>query len=191
MSTDTYVFGYGSLVAPVGRAPDRTVRAGGFVADLAGMRRMWGVAMDNRRDLPGYKYYLDPSGRRPALYVAFLDIAQATGPGAAVNGLCLPADGAALAALDLRERNYTRIDVTERIVGARAGMRIFTYVGSPAGRDRLARGRAGQTAVIHAGYLDAVRAGFAALGEAERAACEPSLAPGELPVVPLTRCELP
>ena len=32
--------------------------------------------MDNSRDLPGYKYYLDPgTGDRPAGSVAYLDLA--------------------------------------------------------------------------------------------------------------------
>ena len=41
--------------------------ADGFVCDLHGYRRQWGVAMDNRRDLPGYKHYTDEFGLRPAV----------------------------------------------------------------------------------------------------------------------------
>jgi hypothetical protein len=60
-----YVFGYGSLVAPLGLDLARARRREGFVADLPGFRRVWGVAMDNRRDLPGYKCYVDADGRHP------------------------------------------------------------------------------------------------------------------------------
>src|SRR6476619_422472 len=76
MRPTEYVFGYGSLV----RAP------GGHVAELIGHERRWGVAMDNTRDLEGYKYYLAPDGSRPAVFVAFLDVAPAAG--ASVHGVC-------------------------------------------------------------------------------------------------------
>ena len=45
------VFGYGSLAEPRAGRPLR----------LAGWRRVWGVAMDNRVTIPGYKYFLDLS----------------------------------------------------------------------------------------------------------------------------------
>ena len=91
-----FVFGYGSLAALAdGAVPSRTPRAEGFVCDLPGYRRQWGVAMDNRRDLPGYKHYTDELGERPAVFVCFLDIE--TDPRGSVNGLCVPVDGARLA----------------------------------------------------------------------------------------------
>ena len=72
-----FVFGYASLVEHL---PD------GFAADLKGHRRVWAVAMDNSRDLPGYKYYVDRhSGARPAVHVTFLDLEP--DPATAVNGV--------------------------------------------------------------------------------------------------------
>ncbi len=180
-----YVFGYGSLVSPPGATPGRRWSERGVVADLPGFRRSWGVAMDNRRDLPGYKYYTDPQGRRPDVLVAFLDVCPAPDADATVNGLCLPVDDAELAVLDRRERNYERIDVSDRLGGGRA--RVWTYAGSAAGRGRFARGRATGSAVIEAGYLRAVQAGFARLGEEECRACLESLEPDGLPVVELVR----
>jgi hypothetical protein len=172
-----YVFGYGSLAAQR--------HTEGFVAELAGYARGWGVAMDNTRDLPGYKWYADGGGRRPAVFVAFLDIAACQG--GAVNGLCLPVTAGELPALDARERNYDRIDISERIG---SGVRVWAYVGSVAGRERLRRGRAAGTAIIGRDYLDGVRAAFQALGPRAWARCESSLDPGGLPVVALTRHEL-
>jgi hypothetical protein len=183
-----FVFAYGSLVSPPGLTPGRGWSAHGFVADLLGFRRAWGVAMDNRRDLPGYKYYTDPRGRRPEVFVTFLDVRASSQPGAAVNGMCLPVDAARLVALDRRERNYERIDVSDRVPGA-DGVRVWTYVGSAAGRERLRTGVAAGTAVIDANYLTGVRDGFMRLGGAEHRACAGSLDPG-LPVVPLRRHEL-
>ena len=130
MSRAEYVFGYGSLV----RSP------GGHVAELLGHERRWGVAMDNTRDVKGYKYYLAPDGSRPPVFVAFLDVAAAAG--ASVHGVCTPVDSERLARLDARERNYERVDVTAQIGAARG--RTWAYVGSAAGRERFARGGGGR-----------------------------------------------
>lgn len=185
------MFAYGSLVSPPGRIPGRRWSAHGFVADLVGFRRAWGVAMDNRRDLPGYKYYTDARGRRPPVFVAFLDVRPSARAGETVNGLCLPVDDAFLAALDRRERNYDRIDVSDRVrVDGVDGVRVWTYAGSAEGRGRLRSGLAAGTAVIDAHYLQDVANGFARLGEGEHRACARSLDPGALPVIPLQRHEL-
>lgn len=188
MATGQFVFAYGSLALVPGLVPRRAFHAGGFVCDLPGFERFWGVAMDNRRDLPGYKYYTDARGDRPDVSVAFLDLAPHAG--SVVNGVCIPVDDARLAGLDLRERNYERAEVSDRMEDAGAA-RIWTYVGSAAGRGRLARGREHGPAVIEAGYLGVVQAAFRRLGHAEYEACAPSLAPGHLPVARLARVEMP
>lgn len=175
-----WLFAYGSLVA---------ARPHGAAATLAGLRRRWGVAMDNRRDLPGYKWYRLPDGRRPAAFVAFLDLRPATG--GAVNGRCLPVDAAALRRLDARERNYVRVDVTARIPAAPPG-RVWAYVGSAAGRARLRHAVAGGRALIDRGYLIAVARAFDRLGAAELAAFHASTdaPPAGCAVAPLERVDL-
>jgi gamma-glutamylcyclotransferase (GGCT)/AIG2-like uncharacterized protein YtfP len=185
-----YIFGYGSLTARPGPVPTRELKEHGFIADLVGLRRVWGVAMDNRRDLSGYKYYTDAAGGRPQVYVAYLDLVAAPDdPGAAVNGLCLPVDDRQLSALDRRERNYERTDVSDRVDAG--GARVWAYLGSAAARERLAAGRGDGTAVIEGGYVRTVEAAFAVLGAPEHDACRPSLEPGDLPVLELTRHALP
>jgi gamma-glutamylcyclotransferase (GGCT)/AIG2-like uncharacterized protein YtfP len=185
-----FVFGYGSLTARPGPVPTRELKEHGFVADLAGLRRTWGVAMDNCRNLPGYKYYTGADGQRPDVFVAYLDLVDAAeDPGAAVNGLCLPMDDATLEQLDRRERNYERTDVSDRVEAG--GARVWAYIGSAAARERLSEGRRAGTAVIDAGYVRTVEAGFAVLGDDELAAVRISLEPGDLPVVELSRHELP
>jgi gamma-glutamylcyclotransferase (GGCT)/AIG2-like uncharacterized protein YtfP len=200
-----FVFGYGSLTAHSGPVATRELKEYGFIADLAGWRRIWGVAMDNRRDLPGYKYYTDARGRRPELFVAYPDLVRADPPPthpvedltpegrtARVNGLCLPVNDAMLEHLDRRERNYERTDVSDRVAsGALDGARVWAYIGTGAARARLAEGRRTGTAVIDAGYLRTVEAAFAVLGDDELACLRASLAPGDLPVVQLSRHELP
>lgn len=182
-----FVFGYASLAADLPFVPGREPRDEGFVTDLPGFARGWGVAMDNRRDLPGYKYYTAPDGTRPPVFVSFLDVTPADGS-AAVNGLCLPVDAAKLARLDRRERNYARLDVSDRI--GTGGGQVWVYVGTPGARRRLRDARLDGLAVIDATYRRAVEAAFTALGAEELARCRPSLAPGDLPVVELIRHEL-
>lgn len=165
MATEQHVFGYGRLTS-CGR---------GSPARLEDHRRVWGVAMDNRVTFPGYKYYLDPDGSRPAVFVAFLDILAE--PGAATDGVLLSVDDATLLGIDRRERNYDRIDVTAA-VGDAAGT-VWAYRGSAAGRQRLRRGMMIGSAVIQRDYRDKVRAGLAELG------IDDDLDPGGLPVVDL------
>jgi cation transport regulator ChaC len=167
-----YVFGYGSL----------TQVAGSRRAQLRGYRRAWGVAMDNAVDLAGYKCYLRPDGSRPAVLVAFLDVLHA--PGASVSGVCFPVEHAALAALDARERNYERVDVTAHIDPAPG--RTWTYIGSREGRARFARGSEEGRVVISGEYLQRVEDGLRTLGDGVG-----SVAPGGLPVWELRRVELP
>jgi len=168
---DQLVFGYGSLAVGVAGRPAR----------LEGHRRVWGVAMDNRISIPGYKAYRRrEDGSRPPVYVAFLDVVE--DPDAATDGVLLAVDAGALRALDARERNYERIEVSAAVAGAPG--RVWTYRGSAAGRARLQLGRKRGSAVVQLEYLRTVRGTFAALG------IEDGADPGALPVVDLERVEL-
>jgi hypothetical protein len=170
-----FVFGYGSLAADL---------AGGHVADLRGHRRVWGVAMDNRVDVPGYKCYrLRSDGSRPPVCVAFLDVVADAG--AATRGVCVPVAEGELPAIDRRERNYDRVDVTEAVAAARGT--VWAYVGTPAGRSRLQRARDSGRAVVSRDYLERTRAAFAALGAAALAEFERTAALDGLPVWELDR----
>ena len=178
-ASEHYVFGYASLVQDGGP---------GQVSRLHGVRRAWGVATDNSRGIPGYKMYLRRSdGSRPDVFVAFLDLVPDAGT--AVNGVCRPAAEADLDALDRRERNYDRVDVTASIESAPG--RVWAYVGSAEARERLRRAREAGTAVVSRDYERKVHAGFRALGEAEYAAFLASSSLDGLPVWDLERVDLP
>ena len=146
-----FIFGYGSLLA----------RRDGVRCRLAGHRRRWGVAMDNRRTIPGYKYFLDPDGGRPEVHVTFLDAVAERG--SSVDGLAFGVSAAALAELDARERNYRRVDVTA-MVHAELGGRVWAYLGLEESRERYAAAARAGSAVVSRAYVDGVRAGFAAFG---------------------------
>lgn len=168
-----FVFGYGSLAGGGAGRPAR----------LEGHRRVWGVAMDNRITIPGYKCYrLRADGSRPAVFVAFLDLVAEAG--AATEGRLLAVDDDALRALDDRERNYDRVDVTAAVHGAPAGT-VWTYRGTSVARERLRRGLAEGSLVVARAYLETVRAGLAEAGIHDEAE------PGELPVLDLERVDLP
>jgi hypothetical protein len=154
------VFGYGSL-------PAEEV---GVECRLHDHGLGWDVAMDNREVVPGYKVYVDPqTGIRPAVEVAYLSITPE--PGASVDGVAFPVSDARLEELDRRERNYVRHDVTD-LVDADLGGRVWAYVGSLAGRLRLARGRRRGTAVVSRSYVEKVDV------------------PTDLPVRTLLRCDV-
>jgi cation transport regulator ChaC len=153
-----YVFGYGSL-AWEGCCPLHQ-------AELRGTRRVWGVAMDNTEDIPGYKHYRRRrDGSRPEVCVAFLDLEPADG---SVNGVCLGVTPERLALLDERERQY---------------------VGRVESRARLRRARARSRAVVSREYREHVLRGFAALGRDALAAFRRSTELDGLPVLDLVRVD--
>lgn len=136
-----HVFGYGSLV-----------RLDGSPARMRGHRRTWGVAMDNARTIPGYKYYVDArTGERPDVFVAFVDFEPAN-DGDAVDGVIFPVTAEELDALDARERNYERVSVTSLVEPRPDGGRVWAYAGRADARDRCARGRAEGRLVVSAEY---------------------------------------
>ena len=172
----SWLFAYGSLLPAGATALPAEARP----CRLTGWRRSWGVAMDNGVDLPGYKHFVTPGGERPALMVAFLDIAPE--PAAGVNGTALPVSDAELPGLDERERNYERVEVTEQIDAGLPG-RVWAYAGLDAARERLALGRREGRLAIASSYHARVLAGFDLLGQ--RDAFARLTAPMPAPVVDL------
>jgi hypothetical protein len=174
-----FVFGYASLVAASAWRP----------ATLRGYRRVWGAAMDNRVAVPGYKVYERPDGSRPAVDVAFLDLEP--DPATTIAGTLLAVDADALAALDRRERQYRRLDVSAEVDPAPGGP-VWTYVGRDEGRARVARGRAdGSAVVIQRAYLDLVETAFGALGADDLERYRATTESPPFPVLDLARVDLP
>jgi hypothetical protein len=148
-----HVFGYGSLV----------LEGRGSLETLSGHRRVWGVATDNVRHIPGYKKYLSRAdGSRPDIYVAFVDIQP--DPHSSVKGLVRPVAHGELEQLDARERNYDRVDVTD-LIEADFGGPVWAFRGSAEGRERLRHGRAEGRAVVSKDYLAKVQRALSMLAE--------------------------
>jgi gamma-glutamylcyclotransferase (GGCT)/AIG2-like uncharacterized protein YtfP len=141
--------------------------------------------MDNAVTISGYKCFLAPDGSRPDVCVAFLDVRE-DGAGS-VNGVCVPVDADTLAALDARERNYRRVDVTAAVEPA-VGT-TWAYVGRADSRARYAAAAAAGRLVIASEYAAAVEQGFRSLGQWEEFAA--LTADHRPPVRELRRVDLP
>jgi Gamma-glutamyl cyclotransferase, AIG2-like len=139
--------------------------------------------MDNRRTIPGYKYYVDrDTGERPPIHVTFLNIYPAAE--GRVNGIAFPVTVEVLDRLDRRERNYVRVEVT-RLLDVDLGGTVWTYLGTEDARERFEAG----AAVVSQDYFDAIRDGFATVGGLD----EFDLSTDRLtvPLRGLTRVDLP
>ncbi len=155
-----YVFGYASLVAlsDPGTLPGR----------LRGYRRFWGVAMNNWEGGEGAKHWLDAeTGERPRIRVAYLDLCEREG--SATNGLVLPVDEDRLTALDAREINYRRVNVTAAFEPLAPGLsarsrRVYAYLGLDAARKRCRQGSAEGNIFVSGDYVASVRHAFERLG---------------------------
>lgn len=160
-----FLLAYGSLVADLAGEP--------LVRKVRGLRREWGVAMDNRIDLPGYKMYVRAgTGERHEGHVAFLDLVQ--DPGAAFDGTLFELSDVELADLDVRERNYRRVDVTSNVIDAPGP--VVAYMGTEEGKARFDAGLAAADVVVSDAYVE--QAGGA------------SAPPVPCPIARLTRIDL-
>ena len=180
---DQYVFAYGSLLRDLsGALGERMTRC-----RLRDHRRAWNVAMDNTLSLPGYKFYLSADSSRPAVFVTFLNLVPAGGRH--VSGVLFAVGAEELEALDRRERNYDRHDVTGMVDGPVAG-RVWTYIGKPEAERRFALGLREGRAVIDKAYLESVRSGFRLIAADALEEFDATTDPYGCPVVALRRINL-
>jgi cation transport regulator ChaC len=185
-----YVFGYGSLLERWCRSnvAGHSVE-GPWPATLRRYRRTWNVAMDNRRTIPGYKYYVDAAtGKRGDWFVTFLNVVS--DPDSEVNGVLFAATDELLAELDGRERNYERVDISAGLTPQLDG-RAWVYTGSAAAVRRFTLGKRSDRTVISRGYYQRVVDDFSAIGPAALAAFEQLTDPPPCPVLDLRRVEIP
>lgn len=165
------VFGYGSLVhrehleAFLGRRLDDTEFQH---AVLFGYRRRWNVAMDNSVVVEGYKNYQDGDGNRPPVMVCFLGLEEASA--GIVNGVVFRVSDDEMRRLEIRERNYDNVDVTDKVKMASPILRpkrVITFVPRPDAVRRAEQGRAEGTLRVTSSYVDVVEEGFRTLGSEE------------------------
>lgn len=102
-----YVFGYGSLISPISASLTlgRVVNAADMLpAEIITYTRLWGCVIE---------VYLSNQERYIPINAAFLDIQEKSGSSA--NGFLIGISQSELEKMDIRERQYERIDVTDMV----------------------------------------------------------------------------
>jgi dephospho-CoA kinase len=181
MSTDTWVFGYGSLVSPVSFASTIGRHVGAqdvAVAHLDGYGRRWNYGSLHLRG----DWHHDGVATEQGLVVSLgLIVADET-----CNGVAVRVTAEELAQLDWRERDYERTDVSDQIRSElNAGTRVVTYVPRPTAVHRYETARDEGRAAIRRPYWDLVADAFRELGADHLQAYSSTPAP-DVPVVDMS-----
>ena len=178
------MFGYGSLVDPasLGRTLERPVTAGvDFLeAELAGWGRRWNYGVGH---VSGVWRTSDGRMIGDGVIVALGLVAS---PTERVNGIVARVSDLELAALDVRERDYDRVTVTDAVMvsgDVDADDRIVTYVPRPSAVQRYETARDTGRAGIRNTYWGLVDAAFAVLGSDRLAVYRSSTPEPDVPVV--------
>lgn len=183
-----WVFGYGSLVSPdsFGRTLGRPLQMGVDLhpAELAGYGRRWnyGVLHVTART--------EGAQPLPRTIVA-LGIVESAGE--SVNGVIGWVTEGELVELDLRERHYDRVDVTDQVAvegrpaDAFSGAPIMVYVPRAEAIAHFEAARERGEAAIEQRYWDLVEGAFADLGDGHHARFHASTPAPDVPVETLIR----
>lgn len=189
---DHYIFGYGSLVnqEALHQFLGRKCETGeAKLCQLNGFRRCWNVAMDNCIDLPAYKYYLDEAtGERPYIFVTFLNITPSKY--SFITGVLFQVNEEELKQIDLRERNYQRIEVTDYLTSLLRESKVWAYIGTTEAEKRYQQGLKTGTAYISEEYYHFVNDCFYCYGQAAAQAYIDSTDAPEVPLRKLKRIEI-
>lgn len=177
-----WVFGYGSLVSQasfgstVGRTPQPGVDF--HEAELHGYGRRWNYGVASRR---GESDASDGSVRQWTIVA--LGIVASDGESA--NGVIGWADPVEIEALDRREQQYDRVDVTDLVVvrDAEVDAPIVTYVPRREPRARYEEARDRGEAAVEQRYWDLVDGAFAALGPDRRERYRATTPDPDIPIV--------
>ncbi len=186
MSTDWWVFGYGSLVSPTSLASTigRQVATDDIsAAHLHGYGRRWNYGSLHLR---GDWRHNDIDVYQGVVISLGLVLAE----GERCNGIAVRVTEEELAQLDWRERDYERTDVTDRIEADEAdpalvGGAIVTYVPRSSAVERYEAARDESRAAIRRSYWDLVSQAFADLGDSHSATYAATPAP-DVPVLDMT-----
>lgn len=141
--------------------------------------------MNNQVDLPEYKYYrLRQNNKRLNGFVTFLNIRPY--PDRIVSGILFRVSNAELKNLDLRERNYQRINITNQL-NVKA-QNAWVYIGSKDAEQRHQTGLSQEKAVICQDYYNSVQNAYLSLGEKEWANYIATTDKPNLPIMDLKVC---
>jgi cation transport regulator ChaC len=185
MPEGAWVFGYGSLVSPqsLARTIERTAALGhdAHLAVLSGFGRRW-----NYGSIHSVGDWTLESGRQvTGGTIVALGIVES--PDEAVNGTISKVTAVELKRLDERERNYDRIDVTERVATSIEGIgTVVTYRPRQSSIERYEAARDADTAGIRQDYWDLVEGAFADFGPHHLDRYRATTPAPDVPVVQIT-----
>jgi hypothetical protein len=172
------IFAYASLVDPesAGETLGRRVEPAAMTR-LAGWRRRWSVARDNRASEKSFARA--DNGSLPRFCLG-LNLEAGADEDEAPNGALIEVTEAELERLDLREMRYRRLDVTDAVANRPARIdRVLAYTARP---ERFAPSPP-EGAVIIATYPRAVEAAFDALGRNQLELYHRTTQPPPVPVI--------
>lgn len=183
-----WIFGYGSLVDPesmartIGRVAEHGIDF--FQADLAGYGRRWNYGVMH---MVGH-WTADDGTTIDSGTIVALGVVPAADE--QVNGVVASVAGGELTNLDRRERNYDRVDVTDKITllddeGGVVSGSIYTYVPRPESIAAYEAARDNGTAGIRRTYWELVDRAFAAFGDDQAERYRTSTPAPDVPVVDL------
>lgn len=159
-----WIFGYGSLVSPasVARTIGRTIDdpSDRVVAHLRGFGRRWNYGSLNLRG----DWTHDGT---PVTNGVVISLGLAEAREEMCNGVIVRVTAEELAALDWRERDYERTDVTDRIDldrPADVDLPVVTYVPRTSAIERYQAARDAGRAAVRASYWQLVHEAFDELG---------------------------
>ncbi len=189
MYQSSFIFGYGSLVniKNLEQYLKRQLKPNSdyTICGLHSFYRCWNVAMNNQVDLPDYKYYRDRfTNNRLNGFVTFLNIRPH--PDRIISGILFRVSNAELRNLDLRERNYQRIDITNQL-NIKA-QNAWVYIGSKDAEKRYQEGLRQEKAVVSQDYYNSVQNAYRSLGEKEWADYLATTDKPSLPIMDLEVC---
>ena len=185
------MFGYGSLVSPVsfGHTLGRALTPGVdfFEAEVSDYGRRWNYGVMSRVGRSD-----EPDGSIREWTVVALGVVPASGE--SVNGVVGWVTDDELVALDRREQNYDRVDITDmaRVHGEhRASGPMVTYVPREAPQRWYQAARDRGDAAIEQRYWDLVDGAFTALGDDRRERYLATTPPPDIPVVAMRADSVP
>lgn len=188
MSGDIWIFGYGSLVSPISMASTigRDVHSDDVaVAHLDGYGRRWNYGSLHLRG----DWHHDGADVRQGLVVS---LGLVVADDETCNGVIVRVTADELAALDWRERDYERTDVSDHIRrddGDRTES-VMTYVPRTSAIERYQAARDRRQAGIRQSYWELVGAAFGDLGGDHLDRYRATPAP-DVPVVDMALSMLP
>jgi len=161
-----WVFGYGSLVSPesFARTVGRVIDDSGNrrKAELTGYGRRWNYGSPG--ELRSWSASDDATTSGVIIYLGLKESISDC-----CNGVVVRLSDFEIAAVDRRERDYARVDVSALMVveGPSIENRVVTYVPRPSAIERYLHARSDGRAAVDRSYWDLVHGAFERLGQSE------------------------